>query len=358
MKKIVLDLSDADYVKIKKQKVIDGFENESWANWILSKGHPRIGMTESDLAHLTIRTMYRLWYSNIGHNLAYIRRKDIKSLRHLANSECKGSALIVGGGPSVQLHNHLNTLKNSGYKGTIVACDRMLKPLLEYGITPNFVLTVDGSELIIPFYKNKAFREHVKDVKVLLHFTAHRKLVKYLYRLKADIYWYIVHTEMIVKPESDVMQSIYMTMTEHNPDGLQTIVAGGNVGVASWAFCFAVLKANPVILIGFDMGYPEGTNLEKTYYYSNAIRVARAQEPGAMEAAIVANSYYEKEYNPAFKSWAYTDGIFREYKAIFYSYLSNAPSHLNTINATEGGTLNHPRLQPSTLVEALRKYRG
>jgi hypothetical protein len=148
-----------------------------------------------------------------------------------------------------------------------------------------------------------------------------------------------------------------MTVTKDNPDGLQTIVSGGNVGVGAWAFSWVVLKAKPVILIGMDMGYPEGVKRDKTYYYSNIMNTSRRYTPDATSAAMLAETVYRNEYNPAFKTWAYTDGIFREYANIFYSYLTYAPPEVTTINCTEGGILNHPRLQPATLAETLKKYR-
>jgi hypothetical protein len=357
MKKIVLTCSDFDFEKLKKQKASDGFAAATWEKWLLSKGSSGLELTETEQCHIGTKTMHTLWWKNIGHNLAYIRRKDTRSLRQLAKIKSEGPAVVVGAGPSVWQHKHLDVLKNSGYRGIVVACDKMLKPLLEHGIVPNYVMTVDGTELIIPFYKNKAFREHVKDIKVLLHFTANPKLVRYLYRLKADIYWFIIHTEMILTPEDAAMQSVCMTMTKHNPDGLQTIVSGGNVGVGAWAFSWVVLKANPVILIGYDMGYPEGTNLHTTYYYSALMNKTQEQIADSTAASLTVATQYQKEYNPAFKCWAYTDVVFRQYKAIFGSFLSHSPANVTTINCTEGGTLHHPRLQHATLAETLKKYR-
>jgi len=170
MKKIALELSDYDYARLKRQKELDGYPDKSWGEWLLTKGHQRFNPTDMDVISKGNVVMRKLWNNNIGFNLGYIRRKGVKSLRELAKTQPSGSVVVVGAGPSIWSHNHLDTLK--AYKGTIVCCDRMLKPLLEKGVVPNYVATVDGSELIIPFYKNKLFKEHVKDVKVLLHITA------------------------------------------------------------------------------------------------------------------------------------------------------------------------------------------
>jgi hypothetical protein len=297
---------------------------------------------------------------NIGHNLAFIRRKGVKNLRDLAVAENKineGSALVIAGGPSIHIHDHLNVIKNSGYKGAIVSSDRMLIPCLENNIVPNYVMTVDGADIILKFYKHRLFRENLKNIKVLLHYTTSPKVVRYLYRLKADVYWFIVHTEQVVRENSDVLGAIYMTMTAHNPEGLQTLVAGGNVGVCAWCFSWVVLNRNPVILIGFDMGYPEGTDLRKTYYYSTIFdaTLAALKEPTA--AALAAQMQYTKEYNPAFRGHTYTDSVFRSYREMFCAYLEHAPPKLITINSTEGGALYHPRLQYGKLAETLEKYR-
>jgi hypothetical protein len=314
-------------------------------------------MTEMDGIGLEIRTMRQMWGNNIGHNLAYIRRKGVKTLRDLAQTEWKGSAIMVGAGPSVDLHNHLDVIKESGYEGTIVASDRMLPLLLKKGIVPQHVLTVDGSELIIPFYRNKLFRKHVKDIKVGLHFTANPKLVRYLYRIKANVYWYIIQTENRPTEDTEVMQSIYLTQSQHNPSGLQSLLGGGNVGVTAWVFSWVVLKKNPVMLVGMDMGYPEGTQLDKTYYFSTFFKYLKSHGMDGQQSALQCTKNYIKEYNPVWKSWATTDTVFRGYRDILYSLLEGVPPQIIVHNCTEGGTLNHPKLHPMKLEEALKKYR-
>jgi hypothetical protein len=356
MKKILAVFSDAEYAKVKKQKQTDGYGKTDWAKWMMSKTHQSLIDSEVDAVSRGTKQLRKIWHMNIGHNMAYIRRADVKNLRELAETETKGSALVVAGGPSIAIHNHLDVLKDSGYKGTIVACDRMLKPLLEKGIVPDYVLTVDASDIILEFYKTKLFRENRKNIRVLLHYTTSPKVVRYLYRLKAEVYWFIVHTEFTIQDDSDVLGPVYMSMTKHNPEGLQTIVAGGNVGVAAWAFSWVVLKKNPVMLIGMDMGYPEGTDLRKTYYYSSMMNTVSKFIKDSTLATLALCPTFEKEFNPVWKSYTYTDTVFRGYRAMLNTYLDHTPENQITINCTEGGALHHPKLRYGKLAEMLKKF--
>jgi hypothetical protein len=75
------------------------------------------------------------------------------------------------------------------------------------------------------------------------------------------------------------------------------------------------------------------------------------------QSALQCTKNYIKEYNPVWKSWATTDTVFRGYRDILYSLLEGVPPQIIVHNCTEGGTLNHPRLHPMKLEEALKKYR-
>jgi hypothetical protein len=358
VKKIIIDdLTDHTYERLLKQKDADGFKGKPWRDWVLSKAAPKLMTTELEgVRAATAASLRKLWGMNMGENLCtYIRRKDMKSLRDIPEPESK-SVLVVGGGPSVAIHQQLETLRDSGYKGSIVSCDRMLLPLLKMGIVPNYVISVDGSTIIRDFFKPKLVRDNLHKMTVIIHMASHPSVARLLYRYKARVHWFLAHQVYLSEEEvenSDVVALIYMTATEAHPKGIQTLVAGGNVGVAAWGFSWIILHKKKVALIGFDMGYPEGTPLNKTYYYSTFL--AHTQETCGKNtfAAVAAEIPFEKEYNSVWKSWTYTDNVFRCYRQIFRSFLDIAPNDVQTFSCVEGGGLTHPRLKYATLKEWL-----
>ena len=269
----------------------------------------------------------------------------MKSLRDMA--EPKGdSVLVIGGGPSIAIHNQLETLRDSNYRGIIVACDRMLIPLLKYGIVPQYVVSVDSSPIIVKFFRHKLVKKHLSEITFLIHIATNPLITRYLYRLHANVYWFLAHQVYATEAEeenSDAVTLLGMTSTKWHIKGVQTLPAGGNVGVAAWALSWVILHKKNIALIGFDMGYPEGTPLNKTYYYSTFIGMTQEKCGKNALASLYANFPYEKSYNPKWKSYSYTDQVFRGYRNIFNGFLDAAPTNVQTWSCVEGGTLDHPK---------------
>lgn len=346
-------MSDYTYQRLLKQRDADGYAAKGWRDWILSKASPSLQVTDAEgIRQSTRGGLRQLWGRNMGHNLAYTRRPNMKSLRDIPapqNRKC----LIIGGGPSIELHNQLETLANADRSGlTIVTSDKMTIPLLSHGIIPDFIMSVDGSPIILDFFKHKLFKQNADKIKVLLHIAVNPLVVRYLYRLKVQVYWFLAHQVYVSEEEvenSDAIVTISMTSTKAHPKGVQTIVAAGNCGVAAWAFAVIILKAKSIGLIGFDMGYPEGTPLNKTYYYSTFLNMTQARYGATPFASLSAQIPYEKEYNPAWHSYTYTDQVFRSYKDMFCNLLDIVPATAVTTSCVEGGALHHPKLKYATL---------
>jgi hypothetical protein len=349
---IIDDIPEFTYQRLLKQKSADGFADKSWKEWVFAKASPSLQVTDAEgIRQSTRHGLRQLWGRNMGHNIAYLRRRDMKSLRDMEPTA--KPVLVVGGGPSIEQHNQLETLASSNRENlTVVTCDKMLIPLLAHGIVPDYVLSVDGSDIILKFFKSKLFLRHKDRIKMLLHIAVNPKVVRYLYRHGAQVYWFLAHQVYVSEEEveqSDAIVTICMTSTPHHPKGIQTLVAAGNVGVAAWAFAVIILKTHNVALIGFDMGYPEGTPLNKTYYYSTFLNMTQARFGANAYASLTAEVPYENEYNPAWGTHTKTDQVFRSYRAMFYDLLSIAPKETEIWSCVEGGTLYHPRLKYATL---------
>jgi hypothetical protein len=361
MPKIVADnIPKHIYEKLLKQKETDGFNDKTWRDWIISKSASALQVTDTEgLQRSTRGALRKMWGVNMGYNISLIhKQKIVKSLRDITNPEAE-SVLVVGGGPSIAIHNQLQTIKDSGYKGTIVSCDRMLVPLLKMGIVPNFVIGVDGSDIILKFYKNPLVKKHKDQIKFLIHLATHPEVVNYLYKIKADVYWFLAHQVFMNDEEvenSDAIALICTTITPHNLHAIQTLVCGGNVGVGAWAFSWSILHKKKVAFIGMDMGYPEGTPLEKTYYYSTFLNMTQERCGGKTTfASLAAQIPFEKEWNPIWKVFTYTDQVFRSYRKIFESYLEITPKDVEITSCVQCGALHHPRLKYSTLKDWLAK---
>lgn len=360
MKKIVIDdLPQFSYDRLVKQKEADGYGKKSWREWILSKASPSLQVTDAEgIRQSTRGGLRQLWGRNMGHNIPIIRRKNMKTLRDIIPPQ-KKNCLVVGGGPSIEQHHQLETLAKADRNNlTIVTSDKMTVPLLAHGIVPDYVVSVDGSPIILDFFKHKLFRQNASKIKVILHIAVNPLVVRYLYRNKVQVYWFLAHQIYVSEAEvenSDAIVTISMTSTKDHIKGVTTLVAAGNCGVAAWAFAVIILKAANIGLIGFDMGYPEGTPLNKSYYYSTFLNMTQARFGATPFASLSAEIPYENEYNPFWKTRTKTDQVFRAYRDMFCDLLDIVPATAQTWNCCEGGALYHPKLKYATLLEWLQK---
>jgi hypothetical protein len=359
VKKIVMRLSQFSYDRLVKQKTADGYEKRSWQEWLMSKAAPGLQVTDAEGIRASTRGGLRqMWGRNMGFNIAYTRRKDMKSLRDITPPQTS-KCIVAGGGPSIELHHQLETIANADRKDlTIITSDRMLIPLLSHGVVPEFVVSVDGSDIILKFYKHPLVKQNLDKIKILAHIAINPLLTRWLYRNHAQVYWFLAHQGYVNEKEvenSDAIVTICMTSSRWHPKGVQTIVAAGNVGVCAWATAIIVLKQLNVGLIGFDMGYPEGTPLNKTYYYSTFLNTTQGRLGANQLASLAAQMPYEKEYNPALGCYTYTDQVFRSYKEMFCGLLNLVPSKAELWNLTEGGALYHPKLKYATLKDWLKQ---
>ena len=78
------------------------------------------------------------WITNFALNLPQIWvEKSAKELAPISEFNFKKenpSAIVIGRGPSIDKHKHLEQLAQSEYKGTIVCCDGKLIDALKAGV--------------------------------------------------------------------------------------------------------------------------------------------------------------------------------------------------------------------------------
>lgn len=365
-----LKIPEILFRKLHKKKDEDGFGDKAIVDYLnyLTRDI-KLRMTDLDLCQETTAALLPLWMENFANNLPYIRfgnNLEMKvdnyvsnNLEELAEREIpsidkapKGSAIVVGRGPTVFTKNHLGLLAESEYKGIICATDGMLIECLKKNIIPTLTTTVDGSPIIKKWYAHPLVKKHASQLNVALNVMVHHDVYKILKKYGCNIYWFYPMFDDYRQLTSWTKMQRMMTKSPHLTKPVQAIVPGGNCGTSSWVMATVLFKRSPVCLIGITFGYPKGTNLEKTPYFSSIMAEGHLEH---------IKYVYREIYHPFFKTKALMDTVFESYRMSFLAYNRLAPSWYHqwggTINCSEGGTLFGPNINYMKFADFLKKYK-
>lgn len=344
--------------KLFYKKDQEGFGDKSWAeyfNWLTKD--VTLTETELDLVKKSTHEMLGQWMQNFSNNLPYIRFGDDtllnKGVHHSNNISDlkrssylpKRSAIVIGRGPSIFQHKHLETLSeaiNQGYHGLILATDGMLIESLKHNIVPDFTVTLDGSSIIKKWFNHPLVKKHGSQLKVLASVTIHHDVYQIIRKVGGSVYWFYPIFDDYRNIQSFTNMQRFMTKAKLSDKPLGAIEVGGNAGTCAWIIAVIVFKCVPVALIGIDFSYPKGIKLEDTPYFSGVLR--GIEEAKTNLSAI--RQIYETTYHPFFKTYAQTDVVFRTYRKSFLKLAWAMPKWFNenggTINCSEGGVLFGP----------------
>src|SRR5439155_167737 len=212
------------------------------------------------------------WFKNFSENVG-----TIKSGLNL--NDCprrKGAALIVGAGPSVHRNGHLKLIaKNRDKIGTLIATDKMLKPLLEHGAKPDFVASVDGDPIISKFYKLPKNLRGAQVDAVLDAVTCHPETLREARKnLNGKIYWFVHFVDNPQETRCPTCRRLSTTAGFHFMSGDKLMMqAGGNVGALGWHLA-SMLECTPIILVGMDYSYLADVPIEESMYYDSYVAMA------------------------------------------------------------------------------------
>jgi len=153
----LFELQENILKKMLKKKEEMGYADKSWNEWFEyflndSKPESTKEKLERIFEKITLEKYYDEWIRNFSMNLNNIQNDhSARELIPQTNSNSLSSALVIGRGPSIKKHNHLEILSKSNYKGTILCSDGSLADVLKAGITPEkfknfFVMTIDTQE--------------------------------------------------------------------------------------------------------------------------------------------------------------------------------------------------------------------
>lgn len=284
--------------------------------------------TESRAEQIGKNTLFAklgYWAGNLRDNLPDINKsRDITDLEKIT-----GPALCLAAGASLKLH--LDEIPE--FKGTILACERNLVPLLERGIIPDYWVSIDGDPIMEKFIDHPLVDEHAGEMTAILATTAAPKTVQRWKGEKVFFNAWIDNTDEI-KSVSLVFQEITRKSICHT---------GGHCGATLW-FLSYFLKADPIVLIGIDMAYPATIpDLSKTFVWEGIKHLPREQ---ILE-------YYRREINP-FGKEIITEFVWEGFKDAWLSWIQEMQEH-ETIQCSDYTILHQPPLKVMSFREYLEK---
>lgn len=259
-----------------------------------------------------------IWIENISNNLLTIKSgKDISEI-----PESRKPALIIGAGPSLKRHNHLELLKKNEFNGIIFATDRILKDCLNSGIIPDYVAIMDASPKIFNYINHKIVDKFADKTTAIMAVQTHPSVVK---RWKGDIFWYNTSIDETIIPNLNYIMYLLTKKTE--------LPTAGHTSSLAWNAAFFVFKSNPIVIIGMDLSYPLDTPIEETWYYEGYLKRYNNDKNKV-------RSLYKKYHHSVFNTDCYYDPVFGYYITDSLFQLTEfAKTGRKIYNCTEGGAI-------------------
>jgi hypothetical protein len=286
------------------------------------------------------------------------------------------AALVIAAGPSLHRQNTARLIKQSDFRGTIIATESAMAWCLRNDIVPQLVVTVDphGSRIVrwfgdptldeaaiarddyfarqdmdpkFRFNQLKINREllallgrHGPEMRICVATSASPAVVQRCVETRMAVYWWNPLLDDYDRPDS-------LTRKIRALNGKPCINAGGNVGTACWVIAHAVLGKRKIGILGMDFGYYGETNYRETQYYNELKEMLGEDRLG--EAFVhIKNPYLDAEF--------FTDPAYYWYRMAFLEMAEQAAAAgVRTYNCTGGGILFGPGVEfvpLSTFVEA------
>lgn len=272
----------------------------------------------------TIFAKLGCWAGNLRDNLPDINiSRDITDLEKIT-----GPALCLAAGASLDLH--LDEIPE--FRGTILACERNLIPLLERGIIPDYWVSIDGDPIMATFIDHPLVDEHAGEMTAIFDTTASPVTVR---RWKGEKVFFNAWIDNV-----DDIKSISLVFREITRKSI--LHTGGHCGSALW-FLSHFLNADPIVLIGLDMAYPASIpDLSKTFIWEGIKHLSREQ----------ILDFYRREINP-FGKEIITDYAWDGYMDAWLTWIKDADNV--TIQCSDYTILHQPPLKVMTFREYLDK---
>lgn len=353
--------------KILNKKKEMGFQEKSWDKWFDHLfNQSRIKHYKNEIEKIMEKANYEVWYEtwvkNFALNLNNIwNESSARELDPVKDPKYKSkehSAIVIGRGPSIKKHKHLDLLANSNYKGAIVCCDGALVNALKAGITPDkfpeyYVVTIDAGDRIKEFYDNEIVDVHGNKISGIFSTVTSPSVTERARSAGIKIHWLHALFDYNEGKKSFNQISALMVRAKNHDKGLPAIQTGGNVGTSSWFISWQILKRSTIALIGINHGWEEDDPWEIIISHGSCISWVEIDKNSETFKKL-----FPIIYNPEFKCNCILDPIFQYYSGALKEFVSRAPSWVNTINATEGGCIFGERIKCMAFKDFLNKYKN
>ena len=351
--------------KLLKEKHNSGFQNKSWDewfNWIFG--------TKSDNASQQImeKVVYNFfhekdfdeWVTNFALNLNHIwnepSARDLDPTIDESYDIKNHSAIVIGRGPSLKKNNHLQKLRESGYKGAIICTDGALINVLNSGVTPDlfpkfYVVTIEPYKIQETLYDNEIVDKFGSKIKGIFSTLTHPDAVSRARKAGIKIHW--LHTLFDYNEGKKSINNLSSLMVRAKKNkGLPAIQTGGNVGTSCWFVGWKILKCATIALIGMNHGWEEDDSIETIMSHGNMFEPPKISQDGKTFKKL-----FPKIHNPEFNSTCILDPIFQYYSSALKEFISRSPPEIITINATEGGSLFGDKIHCKSFNDFLNEFK-
>jgi hypothetical protein len=258
----------------------------------------------------TKRVFGELWTSNSLSNSSRIN--EASNLQGLIGKFAGVPGILVSAGPSLKKNIHL--LKELKNNAVIMAAGRAVLALEEYGITPHFMMGIDGSEAEAEIHRKVKSKDiyFIYSNQVAAGSVKSYEGPKFLMNYTVDNYTAEFFKFSNIKSEY--------------------ILSGPTVANTCGDLLFK-MGCDPIILVGQDLAYSDKIVDEKENNDPNLI----------VEADI-------------FGQPVYTDNVFLSMRNWFESYFEIIKDKVEVFNATEGG-LNIENTKKTRLAELISRIK-
>lgn len=198
-------------------------------NWLLEFNTLKTRHKKKDLLNCnTLKKFYIRWLKNFIKNIDIA--SNLPSISIFKDAFVNFPSIIFAAGPS--LDEHIQELKDVQNEVIVIAVDTSLKALLEGGITPDFVLLMDGQYL------------------------------NYLHIAGVNASSSILITELSVYPSvfyanfnAKCLVSTFFPLGKYMEGEVnECLSAGGSVATTAWDFA-RFTGCNPIIMAGLDLAF-------------------------------------------------------------------------------------------------------
>jgi hypothetical protein len=196
-------------------------------------------------SNVTVKAELENWLKNFAYNIHRFERKN----KWLPPDTIKGSAIVVGAGPSIT-DEQIDALND--YKGTIICTNKSLKRCYAHGVIPHYVVLVHPTNEILPHFIDPIVHSNLYRTRVVISTMTSPSVTDEIlaYADPDKVFWYNPSTSDMFVENIDQTLMILSNRT--------TIDTGGNVGILSMLLAF-MWGANPVGILGLEHCHGPGS---------------------------------------------------------------------------------------------------